>query len=284
MGTIHNYGDETLDKSDRKAKGECKACGRTDHKRNTHRNCPFNKAKRVTDSKVKVMDSSSVQPKSRSKIKDVTDSEVPFKVTYIEEFAKVEEYITVQSEQNTDCSSFTNDSESTMSEDNISFLEDFVTEVCVCECLTRAHKAFCPMNSRNRYKNGSSTKQIESTLNLKIGNYVALHHQCLPNIHLVCRVVEKCKNKFRLYCRVGLLSGVFLEQELVVLGPPESDKEILLDRWRQTPVLNPQNAIKENSESCFCVFPSKKVFDLTAIPHQSSVSEVGNWLTMTCIH
>ena len=134
------------------------------------------------------------------------------------------------------------------------------------------------MNSRNRYKNGSSTKQIESTHNLKIGNYVALHHQCLPNIHLVCRVVEKCKNKFRLYCRVGLLSGVFSEQELVVLGPPESDKEILLDRWRQTPVLNPQNAIKENSESCFCVFPSKKVFDLTAIPHQSSVSEVGNWL------
>ena len=71
-----------------------------------------------------------MQPKSRSKIKDVTDSEVPFKVTYTEEFAKVEEYITVQSKQNTDCSSFTNDSESSMSEDNISFLEDFVTR-CV---------------------------------------------------------------------------------------------------------------------------------------------------------
>ena len=118
----HTYGDETLEKSDLKAKGECKACGRTDHKRSTHKNCPFNKAKRVTDSKVKVKDSSSVQPKSRRKIKDVTDSEVPFKVSHTEEFAKVEEYITVHSEQSTDCSSFTNDSESSMSVDNFFFL------------------------------------------------------------------------------------------------------------------------------------------------------------------
>jgi len=109
-----------------------------------------------------------------------------------------------------DNSSSTDDTSS----DESSIIEDLVFS-CTCHSWTSAHKADCPLNSRNRYEKRELFRQaINQRETLQLGDYCAIHSRRMANKHLVCRVIQVHENRYKLYSQNGILSESFSSSDL----------------------------------------------------------------------
>ena len=225
------------------AKRKCK-CGSTTHSLPTHRDCPMNKKR-----KVDAPDSphNNVAPCESSD----SDRDI-YPVVYL------------SSDSNVD------------SGDEWLHDEDLMNgSLCVCGALNRAHKACCPMNSRNRSsrvlfdadKNvapvpsnkpglGKSEKSHVSekdnnSVGLKPGDCVFVHSRKAVDKHIYCRIVEVVGKFYRVCSMRGALSGRYSSADLTVSS---KDFSIPLCRWRQGPTVSLFDVISDPacSEGCNC--------------------------------
>ena len=120
--------------------------------------------------------------------------------------------------------------------------------LCVCGSLNRAHKAYCPMNSRNRSirvlfgaddvlpapssnlghsKCGESDDTIESdkdhmckkdhdSVELKPGDCVFVQSRKVIDSHVPCRIVQVVGKFYRLCSKNGVLSGRYSSKDLTL--------------------------------------------------------------------
>ena len=125
------------------------------------------------------------------------------------------------------------DSPDDTSSDDSSIMEDLIFG-CTCGSWTRAHKIDCPLNSRNRYAKRDLFPEVEVAETFKLGEYCALHWSRMGDKHLICRVIQICRDHYRLYCRSGILSENFSSSDLMTC--PKGD--IPMDKWRQSFVIS----------------------------------------------
>ena len=99
------------------------------------------------------------------------------------------------------------------SSDDSSIMEDLIF---MCACDRRAHKADCPLNSRNRYAKRELFPKVtpDQGKTFQLGEYCAIHRARMANKHLICRVTQVFKNRYRLYCTSGILSDNFSSSDM----------------------------------------------------------------------
>ena len=166
--------------------------------------------------------------------------------------------------------------------------EDLMSgSLCVCGALNRAHKAYCPMSSRNRSsrvlfgadnvapvpsnKSGLSKSEKSNTctcstiesnksnvsekhnnsVGLKPGDCVFVHSRKAVSNHIRCRIVEVVGKFYRLCSMKGALSGRYSSDDLTVSS---KDFSIPLCNWRQSPTVSLFDVISDPAciERCNC--------------------------------
>ena len=128
-------------------------------------------------------------------------------------------------------------------------MEDLVFS-CTCHSWTSAHRADCPLNSRNRYgKRELFRRAIDQRETLQLGQYCAIHRSHMRKKHLVCRVVQVHDNRYRLYCPSGILSEGFSSSDLKTC-PKKGD--IPLHKWRQSHVVSVRDIPNRDLDECLC--------------------------------
>lgn len=165
--------------------------------------------------------------------------------------------------------------------------------LCLCGAMNRAHKSFCPMNSRNRSSRilfgGNSAVPVPSdslnhitsdcavksekrpsgkkdgdNVEFKPGDCVFVHSGKAVGSHIPCRVVQVVDKFYRLCSKKDVLDGRYTSQDLTVSS---CDFSIPLDEWRQSPTVSLSDAIYDEAclESCKCSLgqPSMAPIDLT---------------------
>ena len=71
----------------------------------------------------------------------------------------------------------------------------------------------------------------------------------MANKHLVCRVIQVHENRYKLYCRNGILSDNFSSSDLKTC-PKKHD--IPLHKWRQSHVVSVRDIPNEDLDKCLC--------------------------------
>ena len=259
------YGDEAEDiehdhslinrgkKRQKASEGKCAACGSTTHRRSNHKDCPFNKRRKIEISTLKHTDS----------IPEDGD-------------------IQVQQGDLQDDSEELDESFSSSSDDRV--LDDEVISgiLCVCGAINRAHKSSCPMSSRNYpsrvlfpSNEDAPNETVAPTTKLEAikpdvaeinhknkvkpfpsfvpGTCVCLHNSKLIKQHIPCRIVRVVGERYQLCCKKGILDMPYPGQELMTSN---NDPPIPLDKWRQSSRVSLRHVISDPSclESCTCNF------------------------------
>ena len=208
------YGSEPKEKPAKR----CKACGANTHSRTTSKDCPYNKRNRPVP--VQPFDDGDEQPlpEENFQLSDATSSDDP-------------------------------PSTDDTSSDNSSIMEDLIF---MCACDRRAHKADCPLNSKNRYTKRELFPRVtpDQGKTLQLGEYCALHRACMANKHLICRVTQVFKKHYRLYCTSGILSENFSSSDMTTC--PKKD-DIPLDKWRQSCLISVRDIPNKDLDECLCV-------------------------------
>ena len=128
-------------------------------------------------------------------------------------------------------------------------MEDLIV---TCTWDSRAHKADCSLNPRNRYAKRELFPKVtpDQGKTFQLGEYCAIHRARMVNKHLICRVTQICKNHYRLYCKSGILSENFSSSDLTTC--PKKD-DIPLDKWRQSCVISVRGIPDKDLDECLCV-------------------------------
>lgn len=233
-------------------KRKCR-CGSTTHSLPTHRDCPMNKKRKVN---VPVSLHDNVAPcESSDSDMDITP------VVYLS-------------------------SNSSLDDSGDEWLDDedlMSGSLCLCGALNRAHKAFCPMSSRNRSsrvlfvadnlgpapsnkpglsKSEKSNNTIESdksrvserddsSVGFKPGDCVFVHSRKALNNHVRCRIVEVVGKFYRLCCMKGALNGRYSSEDLTASSKKFS---LPLFEWRQSPAVSLCDVVSDPAclERCNC--------------------------------
>ena len=148
----------------------CKSCGSSTHSRTTYRDCPYNKRKQQS-SQVNSFAFSSDEPPASS------------------------------DESPGDAS--TSDESSIMGD--LRHCDE--QPPCICNSVG-AHKADCPLNSRNLYPKRKLTRKT-----FHLGDYCIVH---VAKKHLTCRVVDAQNNRYRLCYRGGILLKNFSSSDMMI--------------------------------------------------------------------
>ena len=225
-------------------KRRCKACGSSTHQRSNHKDCPSNKGRGATTSSLR---------------EDTPTNDM---------------YTDLEHESASDNSVLS----------DVSCLEDDIIDIvsgvqCTCGAEGRAHKKGCPMNSRNHYPgralfptmpDGSLEPPADKCIpresckappakkrkfNMKVGDYVCIHHRSMGKCHLPCRIVGVFGDRYQLYCSKGILTTSFPGSELVV--PLNKCHSILLNKWRLAPRVSLRSIASDQAvtECCDCSVP-----------------------------
>ena len=137
------YGDEVIEESTKvkpagprahkktkvSTEGKCRACGSTTHRRSTHRDCPFNKKKKVCSTDVS------------SRLEEEGD-----------QVSENSDVIGVSEDSLTDEEGFSLEERTASSDSDWCFEDDILRHTCsecTCGAISRAHKKDCPLSSRN---------------------------------------------------------------------------------------------------------------------------------------
>ena len=141
-GDTYGDGDSEVKEGDRK---QCRACGSFTHSRKTSKDCPYNKKKQTPPK--------DPTPDSKSDMSPSSDD--------------------AHSDDNTTTDDVTSDDD-----ELFVFGNQMVTEQqCTCNTMFRAHKAGCPLNSRNRYrKNLTVVKDDDEKPNVQQKSDVWVKH------------------------------------------------------------------------------------------------------------
>ena len=233
-------------------KRKCK-CGSTTHSLPTHRDCPMYK-KRKVDASVSLHDN--VAPRESSD----SDRDISPVV-----------YLSSDSSLDDSGDEWLND-------------EDLMSgSLCLCGALSRAHKAYCPMSSRNRSsrvlfgadnkapasskkpglsKSEKSNNTVESdksrvsekdgnSAGFKPGDCVFVHSRKALDNHVRCRIVEVVGKFYRLCSIKGVLSGRYSSEDLTASS---SYFSIPLSEWRVSPSVSLCDVISNPAcvERCNC--------------------------------
>ena len=193
------------------AEGKCAACGSTTHRRSNHRDCPFNKRRKVEIDTLKHTDDIQALPEDgdiQMQQGDLYDDRV-------------------------------------LDDDVISGV------LCTCGAINRAHKSSCPMSSRNYpsrvlfpsdegapseivvpaakpetvkrdVAEVNHTSKVKPSPSFVPGACVCLHSNKLIKQHILCRIVRVVGERYQLCCKKGILDIPYLGQELMtqVVTPP----------------------------------------------------------------
>ena len=146
-----------------------------------------------------------------------------------------------------------------------SFDNAIISGTCTCGAKSRAHKRTCPKSSRMCY-----TKKISP------GDYVYIHSSTLKDKHISCRVVQRVANRYKLYCKSGILAGTYPETEVM---KSSSSLSIPLDQC-PTVTIRDARSDSRNLEDCDCVFTrsAQEVVDLTDTANEDSKCEDKIWV------
>ena len=240
------YGDDSDSKVTKKHSKACKACGSNTHSRTTSRMCTFNKKSTANLT-------SKDQP-TKTKEQPPKESDHSSNQSSSEESNQSSEESDQHSQSNYgDTSTYSSE------EDNLSVdLDTFDDQVCcedLCNCGSlRAHKANCPLNTRNLYtKRELFPKVPQSRSSIQVtfrqGAYVAVHTPSTTGKHLVCRVVQIDGSLYTLYSRSGRRKNRFSGSELKHCP---KDNDIPLDKWRQSEVTSLSNIGEKDLTDCQC--------------------------------
>ena len=227
----------------------CKACGLSTHQRSNHKDCPSNKGRGATTS---------------SQRGDTSTNDMSL-------------YADLEHESASDNSVLSDVSDVSCLEDDI--IDNVSSVQCTCGADGRAHKKGCPMNSRNRYPGrslfptmpdysleppadkcnpGESCKAPPAKrrkVNMKVGDYVCIHHSSMGKYHLPCRIVGCFGDKYQVYCSKGILNTSIPGSELIV--PLSKCLSIQLHKWRLAPRVSLKSVVSDPAvtECCDCSFP-----------------------------
>ena len=115
-----------------------------------------------------------------------------------------------------------------------------------------------------------------------VGDYVSIHHKSLDKQHIPCRIVQVMREKFRLYCSKGIVSGSFSRSDLLCL---DSDWYVSLNGWRTAAQVSLRDICTDHSclEPCGCILGMSIKDSIPVVVESTSdvVTESCNWVCIS---